>query len=59
MDGCSANPGAENTEEMLTVEIADETLEMAASTMTEPAMTFPGSPTVSVLVVCCSVDENR
>lgn len=59
MDSYSASSSAENDEEILPFEISDETLEMAAGTMTEPAISFPGAPTVSVLVVCCSVDERR
>jgi hypothetical protein len=58
MERSGTSPSAENKEEMLLFEIPDETLETAANTMTGPAMSLPGAPTVSVLVVCCSVDEN-
>jgi hypothetical protein len=42
---------------ILTVEFSDAALEAAASTtIAGAAMSFPNSPTVSVLIVCCSPD---
>jgi hypothetical protein len=43
-------------EDTLTFEVSDEALEVAASTTAGAAMSFPGSPTVSILVACCSND---
>jgi hypothetical protein len=39
-------------EDLLTFDIADETLEAAAE-KAKPAFTMIGSPTVSILVACC------
>ena len=49
----------QNDHEMPPFEFSDETLEIAASATIGTAISFPGSPTVSVLVVCCSVDESH
>jgi hypothetical protein len=47
----------QSDEAILTVEISDTALEAAASTtIAGAAMSFPNSPTVSVLIVCCSQD---
>jgi hypothetical protein len=43
-------------EDILTLEVSDAALEAAASPTTGAAMSFPGSPTVSILVLCCSND---
>ncbi len=44
-------------EDILTFEVSDEALEAAASTTTGMAASFPGAPTISVLVMCCSNDD--
>jgi hypothetical protein len=44
-------------EDVLAVEFSDEALEAAASVReSAPAISFPSAPTVSILVVCCSID---
>jgi hypothetical protein len=40
-------------QDLLAFDIADEALEAAAET-SKPAFTLVGSPTVSILVACCS-----
>jgi hypothetical protein len=45
------------SEDILTLEVTDEELEVAASTTTGEAFTFAGAPTVSVLFACCSNDD--
>jgi hypothetical protein len=39
-------------------DISDEALEAAASAPTGALVSFPGAPTVSVFVSCCSNDAN-
>jgi hypothetical protein len=46
----------QSDQDILTVQVADEALEAAASTITGAAMSFFAAPTVSVLVGCCSND---
>ena len=43
-------------EDVFTFEVSDETLEAMAKTTPGAAFTFVGSPTVSILVACCSND---
>ncbi len=43
---------------ILGLEFSDEALEAAALTATGALVSFPGAPTVSVLVSCCGIDPN-
>ena len=43
-----------NDDEILRFEVSDAELEAAADTTRGAAMSFPGAPTVSILIVCCS-----
>jgi hypothetical protein len=45
---------SEAGEEVLAFEVSDAALEAAASVVPGAALSFPNSPTVSILVVCCS-----
>jgi hypothetical protein len=47
---------AHRDENRFTVEFSDEELEAAAGMTKHAAMTFPGAPTVSVVVLCCGND---
>jgi len=40
-------------DDMLDCVVSDEALEAAASIAAGAAMSFPGAPTVNVLVMCC------
>ncbi|MFZ3360565.1 MAG: hypothetical protein WCA56_24355 [Xanthobacteraceae bacterium] len=39
---------------MLAYEVSDEALEAAASAIPGAALSFPNSPTVSIVFACCS-----
>jgi hypothetical protein len=43
-------------DDIFAFEVSDEALEAAASTMRNPAFSFPNAPTVSVLFACCGND---
>jgi hypothetical protein len=43
-------------EQILTFEVSDAALEAAANTLPGAAMSFPNSPTVNIIVVCCGND---
>ena len=45
-----------NDEAVLRVEVSDDALEAAASTLRNPAFSFPNAPTVSVIFACCGND---
>jgi hypothetical protein len=47
----------EPAEDIFTLDISDEALEAAATKAPFPAVSFPGAPTVSILVACCSNDS--
>jgi hypothetical protein len=44
----------QSDDDILSFEVSDAELEAAASATRGAAMSFPGAPTVSILVVCCS-----
>jgi hypothetical protein len=44
-------------EDIFTLDVSDEALELAALTTPVAAVTFAGAPTVSILVACCSNDS--
>jgi hypothetical protein len=46
----------QSDEAILTEDVSDEVLEALAGTTTEPAFSFVGSPTVSVVFSCCGGD---
>jgi hypothetical protein len=52
MSGDEAARSADD--DMLAFEVSDAALEAAASVLPGAAMSFPNSPTVSILVMCCS-----
>ena len=43
-------------DDIFAFEVSDEALEASASTMRNPAFSFPNAPTVSVLFACCGND---
>jgi hypothetical protein len=44
-------------DDILGFEVSDATLEAAASTaIPGGALSFPNAPTVSILIICCSID---
>jgi hypothetical protein len=44
-------------DDILGFEVSDAALEAAASTaIPGGAMSFPNAPTVSILIICCSID---
>jgi hypothetical protein len=45
-----------NDADILAFEVSDDALEAAASGVPGAAMSFPNSPTVNILVVCCGND---
>jgi hypothetical protein len=47
---------AQSDEDILSFDVSDEALEAAATAIPGAAMSFPNSPTVSVLVVCCPIE---
>ena len=50
----TAHDPASNDDDLLRFDVSDAELEAAADATRGAAMSFPGAPTVSVLVVCCS-----
>jgi hypothetical protein len=54
----NGNTGDEHKDQdIFSVDVSDAALERAASTLPGAAMSFPNSPTVSILFVCCSTDD--
>ena len=47
----------QSDEDILIFDVSDEALEAAARATPGAAMSLPGAPTVSILVVCCSNDD--
>ena len=45
-----------NDEQILTTEISDAALERAAEALPGAALSFPNSPTVSIIFACCGND---
>lgn len=45
-----------NDEDILIFEVSDSALEAAANAIPGAALSFPNSPTVSILFACCSND---
>jgi hypothetical protein len=44
-------------QDILSFEVSDAALEAAANTaIPHGALSFPNAPTVSILVICCSID---
>jgi hypothetical protein len=43
-------------DDIVAFDIADDALEAAAGAPADPAVTFVGAPTVSILFACCSND---
>jgi hypothetical protein len=50
------NDFEQSDEQVLTYEVSDAALEAAANTLPGAAMSFPNSPTVNIIVVCCGND---
>ena len=50
----SGDKMAEPADDILAFEFSDAALEAAANVLPGAAMSFPNSPTVSILVMCCS-----
>jgi hypothetical protein len=50
------NDNSDEEIEILTYEVPDAALEAAANTLPGAAMSFPNSPTVNIIVVCCGND---
>jgi hypothetical protein len=50
------NNFTQSDEDTLTFDVSDAALEAAASAIRGAAMSFPNTPTVSVLIVCCPND---
>jgi hypothetical protein len=46
----------QSDEQILIYEVSDAALEAAANTLPGAAMSFPNSPTVNIIVVCCGND---
>ena len=56
MSDMNENDFDQSDEQILAYEVSDAALEAAANTLPGAAMSFPNSPTVNIIVVCCGND---